>query len=33
MHDQKSQALPKMLLTFIVNIAENGIIINHKLCR
>ena len=30
MHDPKLQALPKMVLTFIVNIAEDGMIVNHK---
>ena len=33
MHDPKSQALAKMVLTFIINIAEDGMIVNHKLGR
>ena len=32
-HNHQSQALQRMVVTFTVNIEEDGMIINHKLCR
>ena len=32
-YNHKSQALPRMVLTFTVNIAEDSTIINHNFCK